>query len=729
MHLKAVIMAGGEGTRLRPLTCTMPKPLVPVYGKPAMTHIIDLLARHNIREAAVTTMYMAENISDFYGDSYDGVKLRYFKEDIPLGTAGSIKNAEKFLDDDFIVISGDCVCDINITDAINYHYSKNADVTIVLSRVDEPLEYGVVMCDKNGKINRFIEKPSWSQAFSDTVNTGIYIIKHSVLDLIPENTFYDFSRDLFKKLLDSGAELYGCLSSGYWCDIGDINAFYRCSFELSDSDNIIGSNVKIADTAYLRGSIIFDGCEIGENTIVDGAIICKNVKLGNNVIVRPGCVIGEDSRLNNNVSTRKNIRIWNNKIIDDGVTVMNNIIFGDAKKDSDLFDEGGISGDTTALTPEYCVRLGQAAAEAVKYGTVGVMCGTGDSCRLICDALLCGIYAGGAKSYDFGTGFEAMAAYAASKFRLNLLIFVRENFGGSLRLTMYDADGLYPERGLERALAAAMARPDTMRKAILYPPEKFSSLNFMYYSDLAHSTDLNLEGLKVQLNSTPPSRILSKVLAELGASIGESGLYIEINDEGDDIHLHERGSSYKYDADMWHIAAIIEQAELNDGKIDHVILPYTAPACLEKIAADANIKVARYVSCPADLKDSSAAEIRALSNSQIWLKDACFAAVKICALIAREAVTVSELAGRIPEFYNTVSEYDAEPKYKTLIMKELGDASEEGVQYNFSRGNVKVIPKRRRGFRLVAEAVNAETAEEIISLTKKQIEELISKAE
>lgn len=733
--LKAVIMAGGEGTRLRPLTCTLPKPLVPVNNMPAMTHILKLLRKHGITDAAVTTMYLADKIKSYYGDMSEDINLHYFHEAVPLGTAGSVKNAESFLDSDFIVISGDGVCDIDLTAAIDFHYEKNADVTIIMSRVQDPLEYGVVLCESDGRINRFVEKPAWSQAFSDTVNTGIYIIKRNVLDEIPSGKPYDFSRDLFNRMLHDGRALYGFESDGYWCDIGDLGAFYRCNFERNteNAENIIGVECQIADDVKITDSVIFNNVKIGKGSIIDGAIICENCDLGENVIVRRGCVVGAYTVLEDNVSVLNDVRIWNNKKVGEGITVMKNLVFGEITREHDLFDEAGIVGDKCTLSAEYCVRVGEAIANVVKKGEtnkVGVICSSIDNCRMVKQALLCGLYAGGAHGIDFGEGFESMAAYAASHFRLELLLCIRNNDDETLHVTMYDANGLYPDRTFERALVGALSKPDADINCDmkLTATEKFSSLKFMYYSSLVHSVENRLDGLKVSLNDTEPTKMLSKALIELGAEVvddSNANLYISINETGDDIKIREQGNSYNYDADMWHIAAVIGHAECKKG-LKTLVLPHTAPRSLEKIALDEGVIVAKYASCPSDKSEN---DVRSLVSTQIWLKDACFAALKICSLIHAHETTIKELAERIPEFYNTVTEYDADIKYKTLILREIGTPSDEGVCIDYgTAGYVRVIPKRQRGFTMIADAVSMEAAEEILSLSRSKVDEIINSA-
>ena len=204
--LKAVVMAGGEGARLRPLTCGRPKPLVPVVNKPVMGHILELLKAHGVADVVATLYYLADEIVSCFGDGSDyGLNIVYAIEDTPLGTAGSVKQAEEYLrDDPFLIISGDALTDIDLSAAYSFHKEKGSIATLILKRVSNPLEYGVVITDDDARIHRFLEKPSWSEVFSDTVNTGIYILEPQVFDYMEPGKNYDFSKDLFPALLSQG---------------------------------------------------------------------------------------------------------------------------------------------------------------------------------------------------------------------------------------------------------------------------------------------------------------------------------------------------------------------------------------------------------------------------------------------------------------------------------------------------------------------------------------------
>jgi mannose-1-phosphate guanylyltransferase/phosphomannomutase len=196
-------MAGGQGTRLRPLTSNQPKPMVPVVNKPTAQHILELVQRHGINEVVMTLAFLPRHIRNYFGDgSGMGMHIDYTVEEVPAGTAGSIRLAKDLLDETFIVISGDALTDFDLTSVVAFHRERHAMVTIALKSVANPLEFGVVIVDDEGRIQRFLEKPGWGQVFSDTVNTGIYVLEPEIFDHIPEGQPYDFSRDLFPKLFD-----------------------------------------------------------------------------------------------------------------------------------------------------------------------------------------------------------------------------------------------------------------------------------------------------------------------------------------------------------------------------------------------------------------------------------------------------------------------------------------------------------------------------------------------
>ena len=255
--MKAVILAGGSGTRLRPLTCDLPKPMVPFLDHTVLYYGFSLLKQHGIDQIALTLMYQPRQIEEYVSSLAETEKLtvRCFVEETPLGTAGSVKNAEEFLDDRFIVLSGDAVTDLDITEAVHFHEQSGALVTLVLKRSKHPLEYGVVNVGEDGRILSFLEKPGWSELTDSTVNTGIYICEKEVLSYIEQGKSFDFSKDLFPKLLTLGLPVYGFITEDYWCDVGDCFDYFDAqrsalggeikSIVVPESGIYTGSNVVI----------------------------------------------------------------------------------------------------------------------------------------------------------------------------------------------------------------------------------------------------------------------------------------------------------------------------------------------------------------------------------------------------------------------------------------------------------------------------------------------------
>jgi mannose-1-phosphate guanylyltransferase/phosphomannomutase len=313
MIMKGVIMAGGQGTRLRPLTCNLPKPMVPLLHKPVMEYSIGLLKKYGITDIAVTVHYIPEAIKNYFGDgSQFGVNLHYFEEHTPLGTAGSIKNAEGFLDERFIVVSGDALTDFNLESGLQYHLDKKSLVTIFMKQVDSPMEYGVIMTDPNGKIIRFLEKPkSMTEVFSDTVNTGIYILEPEIFSYLKKGVPTDFSKDLFPLLMDQGRELYGYSAEGYWSDIGSLTQYRQSHCDMLDgkvglplSGYEIEPGIRVGE-----GVVIEEGVEIEAPISIDaGTVLRKGAK------VHPYSVIGKHSIISGMASLKDSI-LWHNVFI------------------------------------------------------------------------------------------------------------------------------------------------------------------------------------------------------------------------------------------------------------------------------------------------------------------------------------------------------------------------------------------------------------------------------
>ena len=436
---------------MRPLTSNQPKPMVPIVNKPCMEHIIELLGKHGLTDIVVTVAFLPQSIRGYFGDgSALGVSIEYSVEETPLGTAGSVRNAAEHLDETFIVISGDALTDFNITDIIDFHNSKGSMITIALKSVENPLEFGVVIVDEEKHIKQFLEKPSWGQVFSDYVNTGIYVFEPEIFEYIPENTKYDFSKDLFPKMLERGKPLYGFPCDGYWQDIGNINQYLRANHDALDGkvkvdipgirlheniyigeklnldglDNIrgpaligdyskidpaakiqpysiFGNNVIVKDNAETDHCVIDSNTYIGSGAKVSGSIIGKNCDIKPAATIHANAAIGDECSIGDHSMIASNVKIYPFKVIEAGAHVFSSIIW-EWRALSTLFGRDGVSGLVNVdITAELALKLGMAYGTALDKGAQ-VTCSRDEhpASRMIKRAIIAGLSSTGVNVRD-----------------------------------------------------------------------------------------------------------------------------------------------------------------------------------------------------------------------------------------------------------------------------------------------------------------------------------------
>lgn len=513
--MKAVIMAGGEGTRLRPVTCGIPKPMVPVLNKPVMEYTIELLKKHNITDIAATLAYFPAVITDYFGDGEDyGVKLRYYIEHTPLGTGGSVRNAEDFLDGTFIIISGDALTDIDLIKMLEFHKQKGSKATLALKKVPIPLEYGVVITDENGKITSFMEKPSWGEVFSDTINTGIYILEPEVLDYYKKGDSFDFSKDLFPKLLKDNVPMHGYVTRDYWNDIGDLKVYKEVNFdilmgkvntdikyrELSEGvwagENteihdecvlkapvFIGSNCVLKSKATIEAAIIGDGIEIGETTSIKKSIIWKNSKLDRNiqcrgsvlcsgVIIKNGVhlfentVVGSNTTLETGAVIKPDIKIWPEKVVEANAVVTQNLVWG-TKASKTLFGYRDINGDVNVnLTPEFASRLGSAFGSTLKENSRIIVSSDGsNAAEIIKKALISGALSTGIGVISIENAVMPIMRFAVSFYKAEGGVHIWKDYSeeNKVHLEFANNQGINIDRAAERKIENSFVREDFKR--------------------------------------------------------------------------------------------------------------------------------------------------------------------------------------------------------------------------------------------------------------------------
>jgi glucose-1-phosphate thymidylyltransferase long form len=368
--IRTIMMAGGKGTRLRPLTLVRPKPMIPLVNKPIIEYTVNKLKKSGFNDIIMTLNYMSTNIKNYFKDGSEfGIDIRYSVEKWPLGTGGSVKKAEKYIDDTFMVVSGDVLTDVNFKDVVKYHKEKGAIATMVLTEVEDPTHFGIAVMDKNHKITEYLEKPSPEEAFSNVANTGIYIFEPEIFDFFDgKDKEVDFSKDIFPEVIRQDAGIYGYVFNGYWNDIGRPETYLAATYDILDQKmeqnfyktkmaesigkigNIwVGKNVFIDEKARIegpvvignnctieegckisRGSVIGDNVSIGKEVNIDGAVLFPNSIIEDNsfltgCIIDTKCLIDKNTVVENGVVTGSLVEIGKNSIVRSSRSITNNM--------------------------------------------------------------------------------------------------------------------------------------------------------------------------------------------------------------------------------------------------------------------------------------------------------------------------------------------------------------------------------------------------------------------
>ncbi|MFC4534771.1 sugar phosphate nucleotidyltransferase [Sphaerisporangium dianthi] len=526
--MKAVVMAGGEGTRLRPMTANQPKPLLPVVNRPIMEHVLRLLRRHGFTETVVTVQFLAALVRNYFGDGDElGMSLHYATEEVPLGTAGSVKNAaDKLRDERFLVISGDALTDIDLTDMIRFHEENGALVTIGLKRVPNPLEFGIIIVDEQGRVQRFLEKPTWGQVFSDTVNTGVYVMEPEVLDEVAPGVPVDWSGDVFPKMLARGAPLYGYVASGYWEDVGTHESYLKAQadalsgrvrldadgFELSpgvwvaegasvDPDavlkgplyiggyakveagaelreyTVLGDNVVVKEGAFLHRAVVHDNVYIGPSAHLRGCVIGKNTDVMTGARIEENAIVGDECVIEAEAYVSSGVKIYPFKTIEAGAVVNTSVIW-ESRGQRSLFGPRGVSGLVNVeITPELCVRLASAYATTLKKGaSVITSRDSSRAARALKRAVISALTASAINVLDLEAAPLPVARFHTSNETASGGIALRTTPGDpqSVDIIFMDENGADLSQGAQRKLERVFSRQE-FRRAF---PGEIAELSF-----------------------------------------------------------------------------------------------------------------------------------------------------------------------------------------------------------------------------------------------------------
>ena len=586
--VKAVVMAGGEGTRLRPLTSNQPKPMVPIVGKPCMEHALDLLREHGLTEVVVTLAFMPQAIRTYFGDGESlGLEMDYSVEEKPLGTAGSVGLAKERLTETFLVISGDALCDVDLTALIETHRAKGAAVTIGLKSVDNPLEFGIVVTDDDGRVERFLEKPSWGQVFSDTINTGIYVLEPEVLRHVPDDRPYDFSKELFPHLLEMGRPIYGHVLDGYWQDVGTLEQFRQANFDALDgavqldipglrlrgnvwvSEEVdidqlepivgpafIGVNSRVADGASIgaytvlsRGvtvregarvsrSVVDAGTYLGRSAVVEGTIIGRSCDIRDHVRIHDGVAIGDEVTIGAEASIYPGVRIYPFKEIETGSQIHESIVW-EKRATKSAFGRGGATGLVNVdLTPETAVRLAAALGTTLRRGSrVVASRASSDACRMIQRAIIAGLTATGVQVADLRISPAAVTRHVLKTQGLAAGVHVgRSSVDPELiEVKVFEWPGIQMTDALQKEIEKHFGRQEIRRATFAevgettYPARVRESYaqDILDVVDLERIRDRRFR-IAIDYGHSAAAFTLPLVLGPLGVeAIGTRGFYVE----------------------------------------------------------------------------------------------------------------------------------------------------------------------------------------------------------
>jgi mannose-1-phosphate guanylyltransferase/phosphomannomutase len=576
--VKAVIMAGGEGSRLRPLTSNQQKAMLPMANRPMMEHIVRLLREHGFDDLVVTVAFMANHVRTYFGDGSEfGVRMVYATEETPLGTAGSVRNAMAELDERFVVIAGDVLTDIDVSAVVRFHEDRGALATIALKAMENPLEFGIVITREDGSIERFLEKPSWGQVFSDTVNTGIYVLEPEIFDHIPEG-IVDFSGDVFPALLEAGKPLYGAMAEGYWEDVGTLEAYARAHQDIVDGkvgvevsgfrlregvwlgegaevdpdaivdgpailgDNcrveagahiaeytVLGANVRVGADAFMQRAVVHDNSYIGPAVRIRGAILGRSTDLRRGARCEEGVVLGDECFVGEHAVINPGVKVYPFKTVEPGAIINSSIVW-ESRGARNLFGRLGVAGLANVdITPELAVRVAMAYATTLKRGaTVTASRDSSRAARALKRAVMVGLNSAGLNADDLEAATIPVTRFQVRTGRSQGGITVRLEADDpqSVVIRFFDHNGIDIDEASQRKIERLFYREDFRRAMaaeigdIGFPPRALE----YYTAALEDSVDaetVRSTGFKLVLDYAfgTSSFVMPNVLAKLGADV------------------------------------------------------------------------------------------------------------------------------------------------------------------------------------------------------------------
>lgn len=711
----AVVMAGGFGSRLSPLTNSIPKPMLPVFNRSAFERILDLLSANNITSAAVTTMYLPEQLEKVKHK----VNLAFFRENEPKGSAGAVRALSDNLDDTVLIISGDSVCDFDIKKHIKKHISEKREATLLLTKAKKPQEFGTVLTDsKTNKITRFLEKPSWADTLSNLINTGIYILNKSIIDIIPEGKFFDFGRDLFPLLMQKKIPLYGEEATGFWCDIGSFNDFYDCNMRFSEGKNVFGKECTQKSDAKISESIFFNRVRIG-NSEIKSSIICDDVIIGDGCVIPEGCIIGSGCIIGDNAILSKGVKISDKIKIGRGARIMGNVFLSSAARH--LFGDENINGIYgSEIDGELCFKLGQGLTSLGKPARIGVMSDKSENADLLADIIKVSIRSAGGTLLELEEGFCELASFASHEYNLDVCVYVslsKASDQENVVISLYEKNGLPlcrdKQRKAESAMREKLAPPKTVPVPEVLTGEQRVKRRYCVF---LQETAGQLGGVNIlSSGNSEQANFFFSNAHELNAQTGlitDNG-----NVDGEKFVFYKDGSVYAVtdngsELSFWQLFVLASQG-FNKKEL---FLPQSTPEMVEKYLVELGFKIHFY-------NDNDSDERKKAFETHFY-NDSILLALMVCRYLHLNNFTLDEAVKNLPPFFLRSIDIDIDEDDKADMIGALAEECEDcsrGVRLHSDKGSIAVFPRVNGGFRVLAEATSAEFADELCDFAKKKI--------
>ncbi len=753
--MKAIVMAGGEGTRLRPLTCAVPKPMVPLLDKPMLEYAVEHLLRFGITDMAFTLGYKPTVITDWFEDhTPKEAHIEYFIEDTPLGTAGSVKNASGFVDGTFLVFSGDALTDIDVAAAADFHKRNGAAATIVLKRMGNPLEYGVVISGNEGGVERFVEKPGWEDVFSDTINTGIYIVEPHVLELIPAGQRFDFAKDLFPLMMQRKLPIFGYVAEGYWCDVGNIDAYIKAhedmlkgavnvkisgksvggiwvgeganlsSSALVQSPSFIGAGAVVGEGAHIgqyscvgagarvgayanmKRSILLSGARVGRHTKLSGCVVGAGASVGERCSVYEGAVVGDRCSLAGDNRVSPHVRIWPEKWLHAGAAAGENIIWGFGER-MGFIGKNGFTGDLGEdLTPLRLGRIFGAAAEVMSGRTVALCT---DGSDFACAALkqAAGIFTlSGTDVLGFRGVPRPVFAHAAALLGAELCVSLRSFKGQKLVADLFEPELFLLSKQMRRQMEGKYFQQGEVLSDLRCGRQSWVDTAESLY---VHTAPLKLDKAAIRAadmrvivrGGRDIDALAERALTACGVSVQHQTSDVQL-DAAQRITAEGAHFAVRFSRNAAHATLHLADGRAVDADDFRAVCYYLVLAGLERKtvtlptgAPGSVVSMARRLGLEVSFASEQEALLSLSVEQRRVLFDAVYAVCRLAEHIARTGATIEEIASMVTSGHVRVREVGCDWEDVGRIiggMYRQGAHASEGLRFEEGKGFGYICP-------------------------------------